>query len=121
MSKIVGLSLVVCLGLVLATATVRGDDAEKKATPPAHVKNPGAIFKAPDSYTFNVALSADGKLLARAGINRVDLWDVASGKKLHTLTGHGADLLRVKFSPDGKTLASITGTWGVQDCAGEVK
>src|ERR1700674_4992936 len=99
MSKTSAPFLVFCLALSL---TVHADDAEDKAAPPAQVKKPGAIFKAPDSYTFAVALSADGKLLARAGINKVDLWDVASGKKLHTLTGHGEDLLRVKFSPDGK-------------------
>ena len=121
MCKILGLSLVFCLGLCLTSASVRGGDAEEKAAPPAQVKKPGAIFKAPGSATFDVALSADGKLLARAGINKVDLWDVASGKKLHTLTGHNAPLLRVKFSPDGTTLASITGSWLPNDVLGEVK
>ena len=76
----------------------------------------------PDSYTLDVALTADGKLLARAGAdNTVDLWDVASGKKLHTLKGHTAPLFKVAFSPDGKTLASITGSWLPNDVLGEVK
>ena len=86
------------------------------------MKKEGAIFRVPDSYTLDVALTADGKLLARAGTDKtVDLWDVASGKKLHTLKGHTAPLLRVAFSPDGKTLASITGSWLPDDVLGEVK
>ncbi len=89
---------------------------------PAQGKKPGVIVRAPGSYTLDVALSADGKTLARAGADEtVDLWDVASGKKLHTLRGHTAPLLRVAFSPDGKTLASITGTWLPDDVRGEVK
>src|ERR1700720_3831713 len=121
MRKILDLSLVLCLGLGMTSVSVRGDEAEKKAAPPAHVKKEGAIFRVPDSYTFAVALSADGKLLARAGINKVDLWDVASGKELHTLKGHTERLFKLAFSPDGKTLASATGHWGDPGGAGEVK
>jgi RNA polymerase sigma factor (sigma-70 family) len=89
---------------------------------PAPVKKAGAIFRVPDSYTLAVALTADGKLLARGGAdNTVDLWDVASGKKLHTLKGHTVPILRVAFSPDGKTLASITGSWLPDEVRGEVK
>src|SRR5205807_2655503 len=76
----------------------------------------------------DVALTADGKILARAGTGGtddanhiVDLWDVASGKKLHTLKGYTAPIFKVAFSPDGKTLASIAGGWGPDDCPGEVK
>ena len=62
-----------------------------------------------DSYTLAVALTADGKLLAREGAdNAVDLWEVASGKKLHALKGHTVPILRLAFSPDGKTLASAS-------------
>jgi RNA polymerase sigma factor (sigma-70 family) len=93
-----------------------------KPAPQAQVKKPGAIFRAPGSYTLAVALTADGKLLARGGAdNAVDLWDVASGKKLHTLTGHTVPIMRLAFSPDGKTLASITGSWLPNDVLGEVK
>jgi len=93
-----------------------------RPAPQDHVKKPGAIFRAPGSYTLAVALTADGKLLARGGAdNAVDLWDVASGKKLHTLTGHTVPIMRLAFSPDGKTLASITGSWLPNDVLGEVK
>src|ERR1700730_6583678 len=121
MCKILDLSLVFCLGLALTSVSVRAAAAEKKPAPPAQVKKAGVIVGVTFSETHDVALTADGKTLARAGYGRLDLWDVASGKKLHTLTGHTAPLLRVKFSPDGKTLASITGGWGPDDVPGEVK
>jgi RNA polymerase sigma factor (sigma-70 family) len=89
---------------------------------PGEVKKPGVVFRAPGSFTLAVALTADGKLLARGGADHtVDLWEVASGKKLHTLKGHTVPILRVAFSPDGKTLASITGTWLPDDVPTEVK
>jgi WD40 repeat protein len=122
MRNLCRLSVVFFFALSLTSVSVRGDDAKEKAAPPDQVKKAGAIFKAPGSYTFAVALTADGKLLARGGSdNTVDLWDVASGKKLHTLKGHTVPILRVTFSPDGKTLASITGSWLPDEVRGEVK
>jgi WD40 repeat protein len=89
---------------------------------PAPGKEKGTIVRAPDSYTLAVALAPDGTVLARGGHDAtVDLWEVASGKKLHTLRGHTVPILRLAFSPDGKTLASITGTWLPDDVRGEVK
>jgi WD40 repeat protein len=54
-----------------------------------------------------VAISPDGKTLA-TGIhdNATKLWDVNTGKLIHTLTGHADEVKSVAFSPDGKTLAS---------------
>src|ERR1700694_5339283 len=99
MRKITSLSLVFCLGLCLTSASARGDDAEKKAALPAEAKQPGAVFKVPPSGTTEVALSADGKLLARGAIDGVvDVWDVATGKKLHRLKGHTASVCKVAFS-----------------------
>jgi uncharacterized protein (TIGR03067 family) len=83
---------------------------------PAPVKKLGAIFRVSDSATLDVALSADGKLLARGGADTtVDLWEVASGKRLHTLKGHIVPILKVAFSPDGKTLASVSCTAGIDN------
>jgi hypothetical protein len=77
------IKLKIATAVLLVVASI-GLDAFPKE--PAQAKKPGAIFKTPDSFTLDVALSADGKLLARAGVKEtVDLWDVASGKKLHTL------------------------------------
>jgi WD40 repeat protein len=122
MRKILDRSLVFCLGLCRTSASVRGGDDEDTAALPAQVNTPGAVFRIPDSYTLAVALTADGKHLARGGAdNTVDLWDVASGKQLHTLKGHTVPILRLAFSPDGKILASITGSWLPDDVRGEVK
>jgi RNA polymerase sigma factor (sigma-70 family) len=93
-----------------------------KGEPPPAPKKKGVVVKVPGSYTLAVALTADGKILARGGAdNTVDLWEVATGKKLHTLKGHTVPILRLAFAPDGKTLASITGSWLPDEVRGEVK
>jgi WD40 repeat protein len=50
--------------------------------------------------------SSAGNLLA-AMAEDVRLWDVVTGKKLLTLTGHEPRPTGVAFSPDGKTIATI--------------
>jgi WD40 repeat protein len=55
----------------------------------------------------SVAFSPDGKLLASASYdNTVNLWEVASGRELRTLSGHTNYVNSVAFSADGKVLAS---------------
>ena len=87
----------------------------------------------------SVAFSPDGKTLASGagGIPRtflhsssgqfirmestdsrdasIKLWDVATGTLKATLEGHTAPVHSVAFSPDGKTLASGSGTWAAFD------
>jgi WD40 repeat protein len=72
-------------------------------------------------YSIHASFSPNGKILAicrnadrtRQG-DRIDLWDVGSGKKLHSLVSagfHGPSLLF--FSPDGTKFASAGGNlWG---------
>jgi WD40 repeat protein/tRNA A-37 threonylcarbamoyl transferase component Bud32 len=54
-----------------------------------------------------VAFSPDGHLLASAGWDQVvNVRDAASGRVLHTLTGHADTIYSLAFSPDGSRLAS---------------
>lgn len=64
-----------------------------------------------------LALSPDGKLLAsgagggpsEAKDTAVHLWDLATGKVLHTLKTAAAHMGSLTFSPDGKLLATVMG------------
>jgi WD40 repeat protein len=75
--------------------------------------HPGSPAKAPPadepSLDVNaVAFSSDGATLAAAcsdGVIR--LWDVASGERRLTFSGHRGAVRRVAFAPDGRTLASL--------------
>jgi WD40 repeat protein/uncharacterized caspase-like protein len=54
-----------------------------------------------------VALSADGRLIAAAGRNdMIKLWEAETGRQLLTLKGHKNGTRDLAFSPDGELLAS---------------
>jgi WD40 repeat protein len=62
-----------------------------------------------------VRFSPDGKTLAIVrDVGRIDLWDVETGKKQHTLTGDSSlRPSRLAFSPDGTRLATTASdAWG---------
>jgi RNA polymerase sigma factor (sigma-70 family) len=61
-----------------------------------------------------LTFSPDGKVLASGGQldekgTGVFLWDVATRKMLHTLDNDRVTFLHAGFSPDGRTLAAVTG------------
>jgi WD40 repeat protein len=62
------------------------------------------------SVVLSVSFSSDGKTLATgSGDKTIKLWNVATGKEIHTLQGHKKSVFSVSFSPDGETLATGSG------------
>jgi WD40 repeat protein len=53
-----------------------------------------------------LAYAPDGKTLAAAGRQAIELYDVANGKSRRRLEGHKSRETGIAFSPDGKTLVS---------------
>jgi len=53
-----------------------------------------------------LVVSGSGKLLVGEGDKLVRIWDLAQGKCLHMLEGHGKTVRAVAFSSDGKQVAS---------------
>jgi WD40 repeat protein len=68
-----------------------------------------------------VTISPDGKTLVSAsGDKTIKIWDMATGREKHTLTGHQYSVNSVTISPDGKTLVSASSDntikiWDISD------
>jgi WD40 repeat protein len=59
---------------------------------------------------YDAELSPDGKILATAGYDtKIGLWEVESGRRLHSIAGHNGAVYDLAFSPDGTVLASASG------------
>ncbi len=97
-------------GKTLAGATLKTIDGKYPAVVTlwdaatgSEVKN--LVFSENAGIT-SLDFSPDGSLLAVTTGNDVQVWDVANGSALVTLTGHAAVTSLVAFSPDGKSLVS---------------
>lgn len=72
----------------------------------------------PEDIGAGLAFSPDGTTLAIGGRDgTVRLWEMATGKKLHSLEGHSRNVNHAAFSPDGKTLASASSDIRLWDVA----
>ncbi len=68
-----------------------------------------ARFPGHDDTLYAAVISPDRSVLATAGYDhRIQLWDVASRRKLRTLSGHNGAVFDLDFSPDGTLLASAS-------------
>jgi WD40 repeat protein len=100
------------------------------APPDLPVLRPHAVLRGHAGPVSCLAFRPDGKLLAAGsrGLDRkkprrwgeIKLWDVANGKQRAMWEGHQDEPSALSFSPDGKTLVSVTpyreGTlWNVAD------
>jgi WD40 repeat protein len=54
----------------------------------------------------DLAFHPDGRHLAVAGADLVEVWDIVAHTKVHALRGHSRWVYAVAFSPDGKWLAT---------------
>jgi WD40 repeat protein len=63
-----------------------------------------------------MAISPDGQTLAslRSGSNTIKLWNLNTGDMQRTLDGKVEGISAIAISPDGKLLASATGTGKIQ-------
>lgn len=62
---------------------------------------------APKTAIPAIAWSPDGKFLAGVPLDhKIRMWEVSTGRQLHFLDGHGAQVHALAFSPDGRFLAS---------------
>jgi squalene-hopene/tetraprenyl-beta-curcumene cyclase len=94
--------------------------------PPVRVLDHGGLFRPAalggrDLILLSLAFSPDGKLLASAGggnlgiekgpaQGEVKLWEVATGKLLKTIAVDNGIVFHAAFSPDGKLLATASGS-----------
>lgn len=63
-----------------------------------------------DSFVTAIAISPDGKSLASGNKNgSIQLWEIATGKRLKPLLAHTGYVWSLAWAPDGHTLAS--GSW----------
>jgi WD40 repeat protein/tRNA A-37 threonylcarbamoyl transferase component Bud32 len=86
-------------------ATARGSSPATAALPNANEFRKS--YRIHEKETYDLCFSPDGLAAATAsGDQTVRLWEAATGKVIHTLTGHKGSVLSTAFSPDGQRLAS---------------
>ena len=61
------------------------------------------------------AFAPEGDVLATAYFsNKIIIWDLKDGKKVREFVGHEGAVSAIAISPNGRTLASCSGDWGLK-------
>ena len=62
------------------------------------------------AHAYCAAFSPDGKRIVSGGYfdKTVRVWDIETGKTLHSYKGHAGGVTCVTFFPDGKSIASAS-------------
>jgi WD40 repeat protein len=108
----IGLAVLLARGTAPAAAGVPQGrlDAYGDPLPAGAVARMGTVRFLPRANAYAIALSPDGRLVASGTIpgtekNVVEIWDAASGARIHTLCDGTFNILSLAFSPGGEQLA----------------
>ncbi len=80
--------------------------------PSEKLKKQAQRWKCLDTITGNLGhlsslvISPDGQTLFSGGFDKIQIWQVSTGKEIRTLTVHSDDVYSLAISPDGQTLFS---------------
>lgn len=80
---------------------------------------PIELFEAPHE-TWDITFSPDGELVAATDADTVAIWDLRSGRRLHTLGGeHPEPIELIAFSPSARRIAALANetlvVWSLDD------
>jgi WD40 repeat protein len=89
-----------CVILLTITAA-----AQPRGFTPEPAKPSSAVAVSPDG---NIVAVARGNTGASRRYGRVELWNARTGELLHTITGFDGPVWSLTFSPDGKTLTTVS-------------
>jgi WD40 repeat protein len=108
-----GCGLVVGLVLLGGQTAKGGSDRYGDPLPPGAVARLGTARLRPGTANASFTLSPDGKTLATGEPGKVRLWELSTGKEVHSFDLAGAvDVYTIRFSPDGKLFAAIGDQYG---------
>jgi WD40 repeat protein len=92
-------------GRLLASSEIAGEKAVKVWDTSTWLEKCKFI---PDGSISTLKFSSDGRLLAGSIGKKIKLWGVLSNREIVTLKGHEKYVINLSFTPDNKTLVSLS-------------